>query len=45
MRQWLTDGWRVVLTTEGHGPAERLVEVLKGADLPARLVESIDAAP
>ena len=28
---WLGDGWRVVLVTEGHGPAERLVEVLRGA--------------
>ena len=45
IRQRITDGWTVVLTTEGHGPAQRLVEVLKGADLPARLVESIDAKP
>ncbi|MCW2599551.1 MAG: transcription-repair coupling factor [Frankiales bacterium] len=45
VRRWLSDGWTVVLTTEGHGPAQRLVEVLKGADLPARLVESIDGVP
>ncbi|MGZ6792392.1 MAG: transcription-repair coupling factor, partial [Mycobacteriales bacterium] len=37
VRARLADGWQVVLTTEGHGPAERLVEVLKGADLPVRL--------
>jgi transcription-repair coupling factor (superfamily II helicase) len=42
---WLGDGWRVVLLTEGHGPAERLVEVLGGEDIPARLVDSLDAPP
>jgi transcription-repair coupling factor (superfamily II helicase) len=42
VQQWLGDGYSVLLTTEGHGPAQRLVEVLKGADLPARLVESVD---
>jgi transcription-repair coupling factor (superfamily II helicase) len=45
VRQWLADGWTVVLTTEGHGPAQRLVEVLKGADLPARLAETLDSVP
>src|SRR6202000_1915237 len=24
VRQWLSDGWRVVLVSEGHGPAQRL---------------------
>jgi transcription-repair coupling factor (superfamily II helicase) len=37
VRGWLHDGWRVVLLTEGHGPAERLVEVLRGDDIAARL--------
>jgi transcription-repair coupling factor (superfamily II helicase) len=37
VRHWLHDGWRVVLVTEGHGPAERLVELAKAADLGARL--------
>jgi transcription-repair coupling factor (superfamily II helicase) len=37
VRTWARDGWRVVLVTEGHGSAERLVEVAKGADLGARL--------
>jgi transcription-repair coupling factor (superfamily II helicase) len=45
VRGWLADGWTVVLTTEGHGPAQRLVEVLRAADLPARLDETIDATP
>ncbi len=29
----------------GHGTAARAVEVLAGADLPARLVEDVDTAP
>ena len=37
MRQWLADGWRVVLVTEGHGPAQRLAEMLRGEELGARL--------
>ena len=38
-------GWRLVLTTEGHGPAQRMVEQLAAADVPARLVTAIDAEP
>ncbi len=38
-------GWRLVLATEGHGPAQRMVEQLKAADCPARLVGAIDAEP
>jgi transcription-repair coupling factor (superfamily II helicase) len=30
VRGWLAEGWRVVLVTEGHGPAKRLAEVLRG---------------
>ncbi len=36
-RRMLADGWRVVLVTEGHGPAERLVERLREAEVAARL--------
>ncbi|MDP9101295.1 MAG: transcription-repair coupling factor [Actinomycetota bacterium] len=43
IRGWLADGWQVVLTTEGHGPAQRLLEVLAGADVPARLEERPDS--
>lgn len=39
------DGWRLVLTTEGHGPAQRTVEQLKAADVPARLVAGVDEQP
>jgi transcription-repair coupling factor (superfamily II helicase) len=48
MKAWLTNGSRVVLLNEGHGPAERMVEVLKEHDVPARLVETLasgDALP
>lgn len=34
---WLADGWRAVYVTEGHGPAARLVEVLGGEGIAARL--------
>ncbi|MBO0805472.1 MAG: transcription-repair coupling factor, partial [Nocardiopsaceae bacterium] len=37
VRGWLRDGWRVVLVTEGHGPAQRLAEVLGGEGFGARL--------
>jgi transcription-repair coupling factor (superfamily II helicase) len=45
MKGWLGESWRVVLVTEGHGSAERLVEVLGGDDIPARLVPTLDTAP
>jgi len=45
IKQWLTNGSRVVLLNEGHGPAERMAEVLKEHDVPVRLVESLDAEP
>ena len=37
VRDWLSAGWRVVLVTEGHGPAQRLAEMLRGDGLGARL--------
>jgi transcription-repair coupling factor (superfamily II helicase) len=37
VRRWLSDRWRVVLVTEGHGPAQRLVELLSGEGVGARL--------
>jgi len=45
VRDWLAQGWRVVLTTEGHGPAQRLLEVLRDGDVPARLEDDLPAAP
>ncbi|MFZ0158292.1 MAG: transcription-repair coupling factor, partial [Kineosporiaceae bacterium] len=43
LRAMARDGWSVVATTEGTGPAKRLVEVLAGADVPARLVAALEA--
>ena len=37
IRQRLADGWRIVLTVEGQGLANRLVELLGEADIPAAL--------
>jgi transcription-repair coupling factor (superfamily II helicase) len=45
MRSWLRGGSRVVLLHEGHGPAQRLVEVLTEHDVPARYHESLDGEP
>jgi transcription-repair coupling factor (superfamily II helicase) len=45
LRTMVHDGWRVVATTEGPGPAKRLVEVLGGADVPARLTPSLGELP
>jgi transcription-repair coupling factor (superfamily II helicase) len=39
---WLADDHRVVVVHEGHGPAQRLVEVLADHDVPAALVEPED---
>ncbi len=36
VRGWLGQQWRVVLVTEGHGPAQRLAELLRGDNLGAR---------
>jgi len=45
VRSHQRDGWRLVLTTEGHGPAQRLVEQLRAAEVPARLVPGLDDEP
>jgi transcription-repair coupling factor (superfamily II helicase) len=42
--QWLAAQWRVVLVTEGHGPAQRLAELLRGEGLGARAGD-LDEAP
>ncbi|MFB9954716.1 transcription-repair coupling factor [Cellulomonas denverensis] len=39
------DGWHLVLATEGHGPAQRMTEQLKAADVPARLVPALPEEP
>ncbi|MCW2745035.1 MAG: mfd [Mycobacterium sp.] len=43
--QRLRDGWRVIVTTAGSGPAQRLHEVLREADLGARFTEALEDLP
>ncbi|MEU0518603.1 transcription-repair coupling factor [Streptosporangium sp. NPDC006007] len=45
IKGWLDSGRVVVLLSEGHGPAERMVELLKGVDLPARLERGLGREP
>ncbi|WP_448614182.1 transcription-repair coupling factor [Modestobacter sp. URMC 112] len=45
LRTWGREGWRVVLTFAGPGPAQRATDQLTEADLGARLVPGIEAAP
>ncbi|MGA8248666.1 MAG: transcription-repair coupling factor, partial [Nocardioides sp.] len=44
-RGWVADGYRVVVVHPGHGPAQRMVEVLGEHDVAARLVEPGADAP
>jgi len=39
---WLSDGWRIELVFDGHGTAERALERLRAADLPARPATGTD---
>ena len=45
IKDWLGNRSRVVLVNEGHGPAQRMVEVLREHDVPVRYVESLDEEP
>ncbi|MCU1607379.1 MAG: mfd, partial [Modestobacter sp.] len=45
LRGWGRDGWRVVLTFAGPGPAQRAADQLTEADLGVRLVPDIAGAP
>ncbi|MGI5273487.1 transcription-repair coupling factor [Nonomuraea sp. CA-218870] len=45
IKGWLADDKAVVLISEGLGSAERMVELLKGVDVPARLQRYVDKAP
>ncbi|GAB3452337.1 transcription-repair coupling factor [Streptomonospora sediminis] len=45
VKSWLHDNWSVVLLTPGHGPAERLVSMLRDAGLGARLRSEVDTPP
>ncbi|WP_017571875.1 transcription-repair coupling factor [Nocardiopsis halotolerans] len=45
IKGWLHDNWSVVLVTQGHGPAERLVAMLRDAGLGASLAADLDEQP
>lgn len=42
--RWRQDGYRVVVLHAGHGPAERMREVLAEHDVPARIVDDLQEA-
>jgi transcription-repair coupling factor (superfamily II helicase) len=42
---WTSSGWQVVVVTEGHGLAQRVVEVLGEREVGARLVDEVDSPP
>ncbi|MBJ2121134.1 transcription-repair coupling factor [Arthrobacter sp. MSA 4-2] len=39
------DSWRVVVATEGPGPAKRLAELFSDSNIPARRVDSLESEP
>ncbi|GAA1617341.1 transcription-repair coupling factor [Catellatospora bangladeshensis] len=45
VKGWLAEGWRVALVFEGHGPAQRSVEVLRDAGVGAVLADRISSLP
>ena len=44
VRAWLATAGRVVLVHEGHGPAERMVELLRENDVAVRFADSLPTA-
>ncbi|MFI9270633.1 transcription-repair coupling factor [Kitasatospora sp. NPDC052896] len=44
-KERLAADWRVVMVTEGHGPAARLAEVLGNEGIPARLATDLTEPP
>ncbi|HET6212822.1 MAG TPA: transcription-repair coupling factor, partial [Micromonosporaceae bacterium] len=45
LKRWAGDGWRVALVFEGHGPAQRAVEVLRDAGVGVSLVSTVEEPP
>ncbi|MDT4899644.1 MAG: hypothetical protein QOJ78_574, partial [Pseudonocardiales bacterium] len=45
LKTWTRDGWRVALVFDGHGSAQRAVERLAAAEIPARLVAEATGEP
>jgi transcription-repair coupling factor (superfamily II helicase) len=45
LKAWARDGWRIALVFDGHGSAQRAVERLSAAEIPARLVAEAAVEP
>ncbi len=45
LKGWLADRRRTVVVTGGHGTAQRVVEMLADADIPARVDDAITTVP
>lgn len=45
LRGLVRDGWRVVVTTPGPGPAQRVTELLQESDVAVRRVDDVDDVP
>ncbi|NBE81412.1 transcription-repair coupling factor [Micromonospora rubida] len=45
LKRWAGEGWSVALVFEGHGPAQRAVEVLGDSGLGARFAEEVPHSP
>jgi transcription-repair coupling factor (superfamily II helicase) len=45
LKTWTRDGWRIALVFDGHGSAQRAVERLAAAEIPARLVAEAGVEP
>ena len=45
LRGWARAGWRVAIVFDGHGSAQRAVERLGAAEVPARLVAAASVEP
>lgn len=45
LERWRSDGYRTLVVHPGHGPAQRMVEVLGERDVPARLEETPGTEP
>ncbi|WP_336032875.1 transcription-repair coupling factor [Geodermatophilus sp. FMUSA9-8] len=45
LRDWTREGWRVVLTFAGPGPAQRAADQFGAAELGVRLVPGLESAP
>ncbi|MBG6083940.1 transcription-repair coupling factor [Zhihengliuella flava] len=41
----VADGWRLVVATDGPGPAQRLAELFHDAEIPCHRIDSLDTEP